>query len=69
MWTAVIPANEIRANGTDEPMWLANAMPSPMPTNLLTIPCASPFAITWNVIFISFQSQRWKYNKKSKQSI
>jgi hypothetical protein len=46
MCNAVTPENEIRAHGTDEPIRLANAMPIAMPRNLLTIPCASPFAIT-----------------------
>jgi hypothetical protein len=61
MCNAVTPENEIRANGTDEPIRLANAMPIAMPRNLLTIPCASPFAITWNLTLIDFS----KYDKNT----
>lgn len=46
MWIQVITPNEERARGVDDCMQLANAMPSIIPIDLLTIPCASPFAIT-----------------------
>lgn len=48
MWIQVTTLKEARARDVEEPMELANAIPSMIPIDLLTIPWASPFAITYN---------------------
>ena len=38
IWTAVTTVKEAKQRGAEEPMQLANAMPSMIPMDLLTIP-------------------------------
>jgi len=52
MWIQVKTINEARTRGVEEPMQLPNPIPSPIPINLLAIPCTSPLAITYKFTVI-----------------
>ena len=46
MWIKVTMLKHPRASDVEDLIRLANVMPSIIPIDLLTIPCASPLAIT-----------------------
>lgn len=65
MWTQVITPKEARARGVEDWTALAKTMPSIIPIDLLTIPWASPLAITCHITLLQIKdynlAQKWGY--------